>query len=138
MKTCIPTGQMIPRYRTLKFQSPKYRNWEKKRSIPQYRKPQCPPFNSVFEWCLKKLFKSRVFEESGRASEEREMGAVMGKRTKQFHLDSPLSVYFSRTTLKGALHSGLSSTILSRHFLLILDILSCQPRGNHDQTRIFP
>lgn len=125
MKTCIPTGQMIPRYRTLKFQSPKYRNWEKKRSIPQYRKPQCPPFNSVFEWC-------------GRASEEGEMGAVMGKRTKQFNLDSPLSVYFSRTTLKEALHSGLSSTILSRHFLLILDILSCQPRGNHDQTRIFP
>ena len=41
MKNRIPQGKMIPQYRKLKLKSPKYRL--KKSSIPQYRKPPCPP-----------------------------------------------------------------------------------------------
>ena len=41
MKNRIPQGWMIPQYHTLKSKLSKYRL--KKSSIPQYRKPPCPP-----------------------------------------------------------------------------------------------
>ena len=41
MKNHIPQGYMIPQYYTLKLKLPTYLS--KENSIPQYRKPQCPP-----------------------------------------------------------------------------------------------